>query len=236
MMTYHGTCKTVLIISQWFNTSRREPSSWADSFERFRSLVRSLISDCVKFTSKSSSSVLCASSKATSVLSLCLASELYFMLTPDSGTGSSGPWGTGFMAEGTSGYWTCCLFLLFFSFQIYLAEIGVRNVIFPFLQTIGIAISIVFLLQFLQSPKFSTQVLQQTWRVNSLSWPPFLTHNNNHDMPSLQSQWFLFDGLGRNILRLNLSGLFLHFQYILTTIQTWSWKEGKINQPSARLR
>ena len=80
---------------------RREPSSWADSFERFRSRVKSLRSACVKGSGWSSSSGLYASSPATAVMSLCSESELYSMLPSRSGTWRSWPSGIGLMTEGT---------------------------------------------------------------------------------------------------------------------------------------
>ena len=116
MMTYPGTWKTVLIFSHSPDTSRTgtnrcfslrcEPSSWTDSFERFRSRVKSLSSVCVKGSGWSSSSNFYTSSPATTVMWLCSESELYSMLLSGSGTGRSRPWRISLMAEGTSRYWT----------------------------------------------------------------------------------------------------------------------------------
>ena len=70
---------------------RREPSSWADSLERFRSHVRSLSSAWVKGTG----SGLYAPHSAVSVMSLDSESELDSMVTFGSRTRRSGSWGTG---------------------------------------------------------------------------------------------------------------------------------------------
>ena len=169
-MTYSGTWKTVLILSHSTDANRcfsltHEPSSWADSFESFWSRVRSLSSACVKGTGWSSSSGLYASFPATPVISLCLESDLYSMLPSCSGTGRSGLWEIGLVAEGVSGYWTWYLFLRFIPFKQFIMRSS------PSLLTIRMTNEILFL----QSLKFSTVVLQQTWGANSLSWSPSLT-------------------------------------------------------------
>ena len=137
MMTYFGTRKTDLILSQSLDTIRtlfrvptdvsllrRELGSWADSFERFRSGFRSLGSACVKDTGWSSSSRLYASYPTTIVMLLCSESDLYSMLPFSSETGRSGPWGIGTMAVGTSRYCTWCLFLQFIQFTNPSARVG----------------------------------------------------------------------------------------------------------------
>ena len=161
MITYLETWKTVLILSHGIDTCRTlflvpievslrsEPSSWANFFKNSRSRIRLLSSASVKDTGWSSSSGLCASSLASTVKSLCWESELYSMLPSCSGTGTSGSWVIGLMAEEALGYLKWYLFLRFISFRFIGQKWQSVMWYFPSLWTFKMTNGILFILPFL---------------------------------------------------------------------------------------
>ena len=106
----------------WGNYSRRRKNS------EFKPVELRLKIDLVSYPARAeglvnrigwwSFSGLYTSFPATTLMSLCLES----MLLSGSGTGTSGPWGIGLMAEGTSGYCTWCLFLQFITFRFIMPK------------------------------------------------------------------------------------------------------------------
>ena len=151
---------------------RCEPSSWADSFERFRFYVRLLSSACVKVTGWSSSTGLYVSSQAKTVMSLYSATELYiyvYIWLRNRKMWAMKGWSSD---RRIIRVLDMVLVLAIYSFLIYHAEIVVRNVIFSFPPDNWNGKWFIHLFTI---PLSSSYVLQQTWGVNGLSWSPSLT-------------------------------------------------------------
>ena len=132
-MTYLGVWKNFLILSHCLNTSRMlflvttDVSLWdinpavEHSFWKVQVTCQVIEFCCAESTGWSSSSGLYASSPATRVMSLFGIGYIpcYHLVQEQEGLGH---WKIGPMAEGTSTYWTWCLFLRFIPFRFIMLK------------------------------------------------------------------------------------------------------------------
>ena len=175
MITYPGTWKTVLILSHELDTNRTlfllltDVSFWDVNPAAEQTLLKDSgfvwdSSVCFKNTGWSSSFGLYASSPATTVMSLCLESELNSILL----------WGIGGMEKGTLGYCARCWFLWFILLDLScINNSSLCDFFLPFRQQEWqMAYSSFY---HSSNPSSSPHVLQQTLWINGLYWSPSLT-------------------------------------------------------------